>query len=112
MKTRNGFVSNSSSSSFIIGVNNIDCEILKELEYCFELYADNFEEWSNSCITDVTKQWNKNDEYNYKYLYRIEIDWNDEELNECIRYIFEDKIGEQIETGVKGKSFEIIEGWY
>ena len=112
MKSRPGFVSNSSSSSFILGLNDPKCNLLKELEDCYDLYVAEISVFSESGIKDVTKQWKKFQDYDYKYLYKIEVDYNDSELCESIRYVFNKETGKNIETSIEGDGFKIIEGWY
>jgi len=113
MKSRKGFVSNSSSSSFVIAVKDKNCKILIEIDDCFGLYEDETPDYSESSLTDVTKRWQDDcDEYKWKYIYRISVDYNEPDLCEDICYVFNKETGKQIETSVEGDGFKIIEGWY
>jgi len=66
MKTRKGFVSNSSSASFIVGVDTSIDEFLDELYYEFN--------WSHFKVEEFQKELEKEIEFNEKYLEKFEKD--------------------------------------
>lgn len=76
MKYRNGFVSNSSSASFIIGLSNITGRQFQQIVH-YSLDGNECEGWTITITDDEIKGYTSMDNFNFDgYLDRIGVDPN------------------------------------